>query len=65
MRRRGDEHSSVTGPQTEKNIRAFGRFHRVHKRLAKNHGSVPAALNHLIHEKMIEAKKQKISARIR
>jgi hypothetical protein len=35
------------------------------KRLATKHGSVSAALDHLIHEKMIESERQQISAGIR
>ena len=58
--------SIVAGqPSDRKGHFRFPRTLKYIKRLAKNHRSVSAALDHLIHERMMESEREQISAGIR
>src|SRR5207245_4612860 len=65
MSRLGDAHRSGTALRQKRTFSLSADSIKYIKRLAKNHRSVSAALDHLIHERMMESEREQISAGIR
>ncbi len=64
MSRLGDAHRSGTALRQKRTFSLSADSIKYIKRLAKNHRSVSAALDHLIHERMMESEREQISAGI-
>jgi hypothetical protein len=65
MSRLANEHRSGTALRQKRTFSLSADSIKYIKRLAKNHRSVSAALDHLIHERMMESEREQISAGIR
>src|SRR5439155_6364681 len=65
MCRLANEHRSGTALRQKRTFSLSADSIKYIKRLAKNHRSVSPALDHLIHERMMESEREQISAGIR